>query len=174
MAEKGVPSREQQVYWQEFVQLKADSCYVRDYRNDLNRWVTGVATIRAVASAGGIAAWAVWRQYAYIWACFIAGSQVVDALKNVFPFYKRRDSLSKWSRALNRLFVEAQRDWEEVAAGRCTDSQINKLSHQLRLKKERAEAKYVPHGLALRQDLFDSAQSEAARFFAVRYDSMEE
>jgi hypothetical protein len=174
MAENGVPSREQQVYWKEFVQLKADSCYVRDYRNHLNRWVTGVATIRAVASAGGIAAWAIWKQYAYVWACFIAASQVVDALKNVFPFYKRRDALSRWSRALNRLFVEAQRDWDEIASGKCTDSQIGKLSHQMRLRKERAEAKCIPHGLALHHDLFDEAQKEAARFFASRYDSIVE
>jgi hypothetical protein len=29
------PSREQHIYWHEFVQLKADSCYVRDYRNQV-------------------------------------------------------------------------------------------------------------------------------------------
>ena len=34
------PSREQQNYWQEFVQLKVDTCYVRDYRNYLGKWVT--------------------------------------------------------------------------------------------------------------------------------------
>jgi hypothetical protein len=30
----GGPSHEQQIYWQEFVQLKADTFYVRDYRNE--------------------------------------------------------------------------------------------------------------------------------------------
>jgi hypothetical protein len=136
--------------------------------------VTGVAAVRAVASAGGIAAWAVWKQYAYVWACIIAASQVVDALKNVFPFYKRRGAPSRWSRTLNRLFVEAQRDWDAISGGRCTNAQIRRLSHQLRLKKERAEAKYIPHGLAMREDLFEKAQLEANRFFAARYGSMEE
>jgi len=174
MEENDVPSREQQTYWHEFVQLKADSCYVRDYRNYFGGWVATVAAIRAIASTGSIAAWAIWRQYSYLWGCIIAGSQVADALKNVFPFYKRRDALSRWSRALNRCFVEAQRDWDEISAGRCTNAQISKLSHQLRMKKERAESKYIPHGLALRRDLFDKAQSEAARFFRARYGSIEQ
>jgi hypothetical protein len=168
------PSREQQIYWQEFVQLKADTFYVRDYRNALGRLVTGVSAIRAVASSGGIAAWVIWKQYAYLWAFLIAASQVVDALKNVFPFYKRRGELSKWSRTLNRLFVEAQRDWEAIASGRRTNAQISELSHRLRVRKERAEEKYIPHGLALRNDLFVKAQSEASRFFASRYGSIEE
>jgi hypothetical protein len=137
------PSYEQQIYWQEFVQLKADACYVRDYRNALGRWVTGVAAVRAIASAGGIAAWAIWKQYAYVWACIIAVSQVVDALKNVFPFYKRREALSRWSRTLSRLFVEAQRDWDAISGGEVTDARIRKMSHQLRSKKQQAEAKYI-------------------------------
>lgn len=168
------PSREQQTYWQEFIQLKADTCYVRDYRNELGKWVTVVAAIRAIASAGGIAAWAVWKQYAYLWACIIAASQVADALKNVFPFYKRRGALSKWSRTLNKLFVEAQRDWDAISGGECTNAQIRRLSHRLRLRKQQAEAKYIPHGLATRDDLFDKAQSEASLFFAARYGSMDE
>jgi hypothetical protein len=151
------PSREQLIYWQEFVQLKVDTCYVRDYRNELGKWVTGVAAIRAIASTGGIAAWAVWRKYAYLWACVIAASQVADALKNVFPFYKRRGALSRWSRTLNRLFVEAQRDWDAISGGRCTNAQIRRLSHLLRVRKERAEGKYIPHGLARREDLFEKA-----------------
>ena len=168
------PSREQQSYWLEFVQLKVDTCYVRDYRNYLGRWVTGVSAIRAVASSGGIAAWVIWKQYAYLWAFIIAVSQVVDALKNIFPFYKRRGALSKWSRTLNRLFVEAQRDWDAIAGGRRTNTQISELTHRLRVKKERAEEKYIPHGLAQRKDLFEKAQREAGRFFTSRYDSMDE
>jgi len=170
----GGPSHEQQIYWQEFVQLKADTFYVRDYRNQLSRWVTGVAAIRAIASTGGIAAWAVWRRYAYIWACIIAASQVVDALKSVFPLYRRRGALSRWLRSLNRLFVEAQRDWDSISAGKCTDAQIRKLTHRLRVRKERAEGKYIPHGLAQREEIFEKAQNEAAKFFSARYGSMDD
>jgi hypothetical protein len=40
--------------------------------------------------------------------------------------------------------------------------------------KKLAEAKSIPHGLALRSDLVEKAQDEVSRFFALRYDSIEE
>lgn len=163
------PSREQQMYWSEFNQLKADACYVRDYRNSIGRWVTAFATIRALTSTSSIGAWLVWKRYAFVWAGLIVASQLIDALKDVFPLYKRRRSLSRWSRTLNLLFVEAQKNWDEIAGGQCTDTQIRKLCHQLRSRKQRAETKHIPDGLKRREDLFALAQIETQEFFTTRY-----
>jgi hypothetical protein len=172
--EQDQPSYEQQMYWQEFVQLKADACYIRDYRNSLSRWVTATATIRAIASSGSIAAWVIWRQYAFIWGSIIALSQVTDALKDVFPFYKRRAALSRWVRQLDRMFVFAQRDWEDIAGGRCTQQQIRKLLHQLRSRKQRLEAKSIPDGLVPKELFLQNAEAEAVRYFTSFYGSIEE
>jgi hypothetical protein len=168
------PSPEQQMYWREFVQLKADSCYDRDYRNSLGKWVTGVAVIRAITSTGSIGAWLIWKKYTYVWAFLIATSQVMEALKGVFPVYKRRRVLSQWSRALNQLFVEAQRSWDGISSGEYTNAEIRKLCHQLRSRKNRAEAKHIPDGLNRRADLFNKAQIEAKHFFNTRYNLSEE
>jgi hypothetical protein len=165
---------EQRMYWDEFVQLKADACYIREYRNALNGWVTSTATIRAVASSGGIAAWVIWQRYAFLWASIIALSQLADALKDVFPFQKRRTALSRWVRQLDRMFVVAQRDWDAIAHGRCRDEQISKLLHQLRSREQRLQAKYVPDGLARNDSAFQRAEAEAVRYFALRYGSIEE
>ncbi len=164
-------SKEQQQFWQELVQLKADICYVRDYRNAVGRWVTGIAALRAITSAGSIAAWAVWKEHAYLWAALIAATQVADALKDVFPIYKKRDSLSRWCKVLTRLFVGAQRDWDDIAGGVYTNQQIRKLLHKLRLAKQQAESRYIPNGLTKKESLFDEAQSEAIAFFQSKYDS---
>jgi hypothetical protein len=51
-SERDQPSSEQQMYWQEFVQLKTGACYIRDYRNDIGRWVTAIATIRCLRAKG--------------------------------------------------------------------------------------------------------------------------
>lgn len=163
------PSHEQQIYWQELFQLKADAFYISEYRNSLNKWVTGVATIRAVTSTGSIAGWLIWKKYAFLWAGLIVVSQISEALKDVFPFYKRRRSLSRWSHTLNKLFVEAQRDWDEIRGGHRTNAQIRKLCHRLRSRKERAEARYTPEGLARKHELFRKAQAEAEEFFLARY-----
>jgi hypothetical protein len=165
------PSIDQDCYWQEFTQLKLAACYVRDYRNHIGRRETLVATVRAVASSASIATWAIWRRYAFVWAGIIVASQVVDALRDVFPFGKKRRSLSRWSNSLNRLFVDAQRDWENIAAGKLTNAKIRSLTHQLRQKMQRYEQTYAPNGLKRKDNLFEAAQAEMAQFFASRYPS---
>lgn len=169
MSEQLVPSAEQTAYWQEFNQLKLDGCYIRDYRNSIANQETTVAAIRAIASSTSIAAWAIWKQYAFVWACLIAASQVTDALRDVFPFRKRRQALSGWSNALNRLFVDAQRDWDTISTGSVTNTKIAMMTHQLRQKMQRYEETYIPDGLARKQKLFDAAQKEMETFFQNRY-----
>jgi hypothetical protein len=169
MNDLGGPSLEQTLYWQEFTQLKLDTCYVRDYRNSIARWETTIAAIRAVTSSTSIAAWVIWRKYAIVWAALIAATQVADALRDVFPFRKRRQALSGWSNALNRLFVDAQRDWDNISAGSVSNERIGILTHQLRLKMQRYEETYVPDGLVRKQELFDSAQQEMETLFKTRY-----
>ena len=168
-AEPEKPSSEQQAYLQEFLQLKIDACYIRDYRNGFNRWITAAATIRAIASSGSIALWAIWQKHAMVWGSIIAASQIADALKDAFPFAKRRRALSAWVRQLDRLFVFAQRDWENIVGGRCTNSQIRKLLHQLRSRTQRLEAKFVPDGLPRDHELFRRAEEEAFLFFSRYY-----
>lgn len=169
MTDPVTPSNEQASYWQDFIQLKLDACYVREYRNHIGRIERGVATVRAVASSTSIAAWAIWQKHAIVWAAIIALSQLADALQDVFPFRKRRQSLSGWSNALNRLFVEAQRDWDRIAAGKVRDEKIDALAHQLRLRMQRYEQTYIPDGLARKDKLFDKAQSEMVSFLEARY-----
>jgi hypothetical protein len=174
MNDSNGPSQEQAVYWQEFTQLKLDTCYVRDYRDSIARWETVAAAIRAVTSSSSIAAWVIWRKYAFIWAALIAASQVADALRDVFPFRKRRQALSGWSNALNRLFVDAQRDWDNISAGSISNTKIAACTHQLRQKIQRYEETYVPDGLVRKQTIFEAAQKEMETFFRTRYPIDEE
>jgi hypothetical protein len=160
------------MFWQELNDLKVACFYVREYRNSLNKWVTGVATLRAISSSVSIAAWAIWQKHALIWGSIIALSQVADALKDVFPFAKRKTVLSRWSRTLDALFVNAQRDWDQIAGGRCTNPQIRVLLHRLRTKRNKAEARYIPEGLSHRPQLYARAEQEAEIFFRLKFRSI--
>jgi hypothetical protein len=97
------PSHEQRMYWQELVLTKIDECYVRRYARDYNRsfrrWKTGATAIRAITSTGSIGAWLIWKRYTFVWAFLIAASQVAEALRGIFPVYKRQRALSQWSRS---------------------------------------------------------------------------
>jgi hypothetical protein len=103
------------------VELKVAACYMRRYRDQVGLWVTSVGVVRAIASSGSIAAWAIWRQYAFVWGLIIAASQVADALREVFPFVKTNKAASEFGIALERLFIDAQLEWESVFSGRYSD-----------------------------------------------------
>jgi hypothetical protein len=83
------------------IELKVAAAYIRLYRDDLGMWVTRLGILKAIASNGGIAAWVVWREYAFLWAAIIAASQLADALKEVFPFTKTHKAASEHTVALN-------------------------------------------------------------------------
>ncbi len=45
--------------WKEMIQLKVATAYIRRYRDYLGIWTTSLGTLRAVASSGAIAGWAI-------------------------------------------------------------------------------------------------------------------
>jgi hypothetical protein len=151
------------------VELKVAACYVRHYRNYLGKWVTGLGTLRAFASSGGIAAWALWKEHAFLWAAIIAASQVADALKDVFPFAKRHKAASEHTITLESIFIDAQLEWENIFSGRYTDEQIMNRRHKLMKLQHDAGRTGFPEGLATQVSLFSQAQKEASDYFSATY-----
>lgn len=149
--------------------LKIAAGYIRRYRDDLGRWVTGLGTVKAIASSGSIAAWAIWREYAFVWGAIIAASQVVDALKDVFPFTKTHKAASEHAITLGSIFIDAQLEWENIFSGRYTDEQIADRQHKLRKLQHDAERHNFPSGLATKIALFKEAEVEAQEYFVSMY-----
>lgn len=151
------------------IELKVAASYIRRYRDDVGKSVTRLATLKAIASSGGIAAWAIWREHAFVWGTIIAASQLADALKDVFPFAKTHKAASEHTIALNSMFIDAQLEWESIFSGRYTDDQISGRRHKLMKLQHDAEHKVFPNGLAVREKLFVDANSEARDYFATMY-----
>lgn len=163
------PHRQQQLYWNQMVELKIASAYIRLYRDHLATWVSTLGTLKAVASSVGIGAWVIWKQYAFVWAAIIAASQVADALKEVFPFTKKHKAASELTLALTSLFIDAQLEWENIFSGRYTNDEIMNRLHKLRKLQLEAESKSFPDGLATKTSLFEEAQQNAKQYFATTY-----
>jgi len=163
------PHRQQHLYWNEMINLKEDASYIRLYRDSLGRWVTGLGALKAIASCGGIAAWVIWKEYAFIWGAIIATSQVADALKDVFPFAKRHKAASGYSMTLDYLFNDIQLEWENIFSGRYSDEEIMKLRHKLGKLQLDALQHDFPDGLAADDRLLAQAKQEAEAFFAATY-----
>ena len=151
------------------VELKVAACYIRHYRDYLGKRVTALGTLRAIASSGSIAAWALWKEYAFVWGAIIAASQVVDALKDVFPFTKRHKAAIEHTITLASIFIDAQLEWENIFSGRYTDDQIMNLRHKLMKLQHEAERSSFPDGLATQDALFAESQKDAGEYFTATY-----
>src|ERR1700704_5106490 len=155
------PHRQQQLYWAQMIELKVATCYIRRYRDNLGKRVTALGTVRAIASSGSIAAWALWKEHAFVWGAIIAASQVADALRDVFPFTKKHKAASAPTIMLGSIFIDAQLEWENIFSGRYADDQIMSRRHKLMKLQHEAERISFPDGLATRDTLFSQAQQDA-------------
>jgi len=151
------------------IELKVAAAYMRRYRDDLATWVTRLGALRAIASSGSIAAWAIWKEYAFVWGMIIAASQVADALRDVFPITKTHKAASEHTITLGSIFIDAQLEWENIFSGRYTNEQITNRRHKLMRLQHDAERHNFPHGLATKMSLFMEAQQEAKDYFATTY-----
>jgi hypothetical protein len=161
--------RQQALYWAKMVDLRAAANYIRCYRDYLGRRATALGTARAIASSVSIGAWAIWRQYAFVWGVVIAASQVLDALRDVFPVVKRHKAASEYTVVLESLFIDAQLEWENIFAGKYDNGEISKRLHKLRTLHHNAESRSFPDGLPIRADLFRPAEVDAEVFFRKTY-----
>ena len=151
------------------IELRVAAGYIRRYRDRLGGWVTRLGTLKAIASSGGIAAWAIWREHAFVWGTIIAASQVADALKEVFPFTKTHKAASEHAITLDSIFIDAQSEWESIFSGRYSNDQIINRRHKLMKLQHDAERHNFPYGLAAKTALFAEAQQEARDYFAATY-----
>jgi hypothetical protein len=163
------PHRQQRLYWNQMLQLKGALSYICLYRNYLGRWVTGLGALRAIASCGGIAAWAVWKDYAFIWGAIIALAQLMDALKDVFPFARLQKACSEHAITLSYLFVDAELEWESVYAAKYADDEIMSRIHKLKRVQLDAERKSFPDGLVPDASFRLRAEQESREYFAHTY-----
>lgn len=163
------PRRQPDIYWRQMEQLKAASVCIRLYRNRLARWVRGVELVRAVASSGSIAAWAWWKDYPLLWGGIIAGAQVLDATKHVFPFARQHRAASDLTVALELLFIDAQLEWEKIYTGRVPEATIMDRCTKLRKLQLEAERKHFPEGFEPSQKLIDLATEETRAYVLLTY-----
>ncbi len=113
--------------------------------------------IKAIASSASIAAWALWKEHAFIWAAIIAVSQVIEALKDVFPMTKELKAASELVNQIESLCIDTQLEWENIFTGRYTDDEIMNRWHKLMKLQHDAETKNFPNGLRVRKADFKAA-----------------
>jgi hypothetical protein len=162
--------RAQRRYWQELVELKKASVYMRLLREDQARWATRIAIIKAVATSGSIAGWAIWKEFGWVWATIVGISTLTDTLREQFPHLKRKTAAGELLAVLDNAFQDAQLGWETILSGRAEATDILKNWSKLQTLRTNAEKKYFPDGVTKKPNIADSASNETKVFFQENYD----
>jgi hypothetical protein len=170
--DKEASARQQELYLSEVLQLMIARDYMRRYRGILARSVTWFGALRALASCSAIAAWAVWQSHPMIWGGIIAGSQVADALKDVFPFSARHQAANELATSLEALLIEPLYEAESVCAGQLAPHEITLRRRQLMKLRHDAELRHFPSGsLPERKRLFALAERSSLIYYASMFES---
>jgi len=168
----GIPydnKRQAELYWRQIEQLKGAAVCIRLYRNRLARRIRAVEIIKAVTSSGAIAGWFASDTYKLLWGCIIAAAQLLDVLKDVFPFAKLHKQAASLTVALELLLIDAEDEWEKIHIGKIDDATIIERRTRLRKLQLEAEQKQFPEGFEPGRKIVLQATKETETYFLVIY-----
>lgn len=157
--------RQADLYWRQVEQLKAAAVCIRLYRNHMARRVRLVEIVKAIASSGAIAGWAASRAYPMLWGGIIAAAQLLDALKDVFPFARLHRQAASLTVALELLVIDAEDVWEKIHIGKIGDEDIIERRTRLRKLQLEAEQRHFPEGFDPGKKIIALATEEATAYF---------
>lgn len=95
--------------------------------------------------------------------------QLLNALKDVFPFARQHKAASTLTVALETLFIEAEAEWQSIHNGKIPADEIVERRMKLQKHKLDLEQRCYPDGFEPGQRLIKLAESEAATYFELTY-----
>ncbi|WGR99097.1 hypothetical protein MTX26_33780 [Bradyrhizobium sp. ISRA443] len=159
---------QQRIFWDELVTSRRDARYVDLYlaRTELiDRCLKGFI---AIAASSSIAGWAIIKEYSFVWAAVVAGSQVLQVVKEYLPYKTRLRALTVLSQDLNAISLSAENHWYKVCTGTLYDDDIHDLRFDLKQRKLAALQKAFPSaGLPQNKKLEERAERETLDYFAI-------
>jgi len=124
----------------------------------------------AVTSSSSIAAWAIWREFVWVWPALIAGSQAVSAVKPFLPYNQQRKIVVSLSDAFQSICLQIEHRWYEVSEGLLLDQQIHEEIIKFRGLLLEAERKFMDGTILPRKSkMMDLAEADALNYFATYY-----
>lgn len=159
------PSPYQVRYWKELYQLRVHVNYLEQYMEHSEFLDKSTNIFLAVTSSSSICGWAIWNKYSFIWAIIIAGSQLINAIKQFLPFKLRIKVIANILKELEELMTFTELKWFDVAEGNLTDQEINKLQYEIRSKKLKIIQKHLgTTTLPEKPKLFEKADQMATTY----------
>lgn len=125
--------------------------------------------VLAIASSGSIASWTIWDEYAIYWGGLIALSQLITALKPIFPFHKHVHTLNHRCYKQEILFLELIEMWQNLNDKSENESTIKtRLSYLIKQINEN-EFFDDDDGFEFSKRMQDKAQSMTEDILVTKY-----
>lgn len=156
----------QKRFWSEFYQLKIHINYIELYLQKSVNIDRSINIFLALTSSGSIAGWAIWQNYALLWAIIVASSQVATIINKFLPYKTRMKNLSKLLIELESIMLCAEEDWYDISEGLLTKREIHDLQLSIKHKKHEALKIHLANDtLPKKNKLFKKAQISANKYF---------
>ena len=162
-------SRAQTLYWNELTDLKAACEYVRLYRDSLSATINRFAVARSVVGVAALGGWITTNVDPHIWAAVIVAVQIAEALQRAIPWAARFTGTNELCAAFDALLIEAQLEWESIAAAEWDEEKIRKRWARLAELRRVADKKALPHGLPQKPKLEKLAKASATAYIRGLY-----
>jgi hypothetical protein len=166
---EGVGQGAQETYWNQLVTLKVVASYIRLYRDEQAWWITRIGLFKAVVTSGTIGAWAIWKDYAFVWGILLGAAQVLDAAKDFIPQTKNRRSASEFLGVMETIIIDARFEWFSIFSGEHEASEIMARWRKLAKLMNETEGKYFPDGIPVNRERQTLAEAEASAYFSLNY-----
>jgi hypothetical protein len=165
----GTGQAAQETYWNQLVILKVVACYVRRYRDEQAWWINRIGLFKAVVTSGTNGAWAIWKDYAFLWGILIGAAQILDAAKDYIPQTRHRRSASEFVGLIESAIIDARFEWFAIFGGEYEATEIMNRWRALAKLLNETEGKYFPDGIPNSSTRQRLAEEEANAYFSNLY-----
>jgi hypothetical protein len=161
---------EQNRYWQYFVETYGHSRYLHKYYEKCERIDRAISIFMAIATNGSVAGWLIWKHVAWVWAVVIAVSQLINAVKGLLPYSKRKELLRDASQSYAQLVTGIEGDWHSVKSGSLSEAKISKRILKFKTKQDGIENKIFQKGILPEEKrLLSEAKEDTKNHFKRHY-----
>ena len=152
------------------VEARVHVCYLHHFGSASEWRDKAVNIFLAITSSSSIAAWALWREFTWVWPVLIAGAQVISAVKPFLPYNQQRKAVVSLSDAFQSICLQIENHWYSVAEGLLAEQQIHEETIKFRGLLLDAERKAMDGTILPRKPkLMDLAEADAQKYFATHY-----
>jgi len=128
--------------WNNLANIKFKGFYCGRCSSLASRCGRSYSFFLAFASAGCVAAWAIWRELPGLWAAIVAIAQALHIAKPYIPFLGSDKDFLEMSFDFERLYLEYERLWYDLENGVISEEQAEEAFYEYRHREVEIERTY--------------------------------